>query len=92
MANNRMWLIHKPSKLGVMLGKRMAWGWYAAPSPEYLEKFYDHIIRLLEDGLEGSQDDFILAQEDCSESSCFDNWKYGEKVGSFRSFNFKEEK
>ena len=29
MANNRMFLLHRPSGKAVYLGKRMGWGWYA---------------------------------------------------------------
>ena len=85
MANNRMFLIHKPSKLGIMLGKRMGWGWYNAPGTSEVERFYNY----LENNPEGSQDDFILAMEDCSESSCFNDWRYtDEKVGGFRVFEY----
>ena len=86
MANNRMFLIHKPSCLGIMLGKRMASGWYKAPDQSELERFYRH----LEYDQKGSQDDFSLAMEDCSESDCFDDWEYsGETVEGFRVFKLK---
>jgi hypothetical protein len=77
MANNRMWLIHKPSKLGVMLGKRMSCGWYT--SDDNLMKFFDYIQRC-----EG-QDDFVLAMEDC-----FGEWDYtDEREGGFMKFTLK---
>ena len=83
MANNRMFLIHKPTKLGIMLGKRMAWGWYDAPSQDQMEKFFCYLSQNLED----SQDDFILAMEDCENSSCYDKWSYtGENVEGFMKF------
>ena len=89
MANNRMWLIHKPSQLGVLLAKRMGIGWYDAPSGERLNRFYDYLEA--EFGFEG-QDDFVLAMEDCKESSCFDNWKYtDEKIRGFRKFEILKE-
>ena len=85
MANNRMWLIHKPTQLGVMLGKRMAWGWYSAPEQEKLQSFFEY----LEHNPEGSQDDFILAMEDCTGSSCFNDWQYtSENVDGFMKFIF----
>jgi len=88
MANNRMFLIHKPSKLGIMLGKRMGWGWYGAPDAFELRRFYDYLA----DNIEGSQDDFILAMEDCSESNCFKDWQYtNEMVEGFMVFEYKKE-
>ncbi|MDP2672065.1 MAG: hypothetical protein Q8O68_00965 [Candidatus Daviesbacteria bacterium] len=50
MANNRMWLIHRPSKIGIKLGKRMAIGWYAAPLQDEVERFFKY----LEDNPKGS--------------------------------------
>jgi len=84
MANNRMYLIHKPSKLGICLGKRMAWGWYGAPNQNFLDQFFTF---LSENYLEGSQDDFVLAMEDCSESTCLDKWVCTkERIGGFSVF------
>ena len=74
MANNRMWLLHRPSELAVLLGKRMAVGWYSPPTEQRLTEFYEHLGKTY--GAE-NQDDFLLAMEDCSESSCFNDWKYG---------------
>lgn len=87
MANNRMFLVHMPTKLGVMIGKRMGWGWYKADGDE-IERFYDY----LSDHPKGSQDDFKLFMEDCSESSCFDDWRYTQdEVEGFRVFKILEE-
>ena len=72
MANNRMWLVHRPSELAVMLGKRMAWGWYRPPPEDMLRDFYQYLSENF-----GEQDDFVLAMEDCAESSCAGNWRYG---------------
>lgn len=82
MANNRMWLIHKPSKLGIMLGKRMAVGWYRPPSEEDLGRFYEHLENNY--GYEG-QDDFILVNEDD------EGWNYtGEYVEGFMVMTLDE--
>ncbi len=87
MANNRMWLIHKPSRLGIMLGKRFGSEWKYPPDQDRLQEFYDYLYG----EVEGSQDDFILAMEDCFNSSCFDNWKYtGKMEGGFHKFEFLE--
>jgi len=88
MANNRMFLIHKPSKLGIMLGKRLGWGWYGAPDKSEVERFYKYLSDNPE-SYDGSQDDFVLAMEDCTESNCFDDWRYTEqKVDGFRVFTY----
>jgi len=87
MANNRMWLIHKPSKLGVMLGKQLDGGWYKAPEKTTLDGFYEYLELNYDDG-----DNFILAMEDCKNSYCFDNWVYTEEYDNgFRKFRFKED-
>lgn len=89
MANNRMWLIHRPSKLGVMLGKCMAWGWYEPPEATMLRRFYDHIA---DTSREEDGNDFVLAME----SGCFEDWDYNRDVGEnglvdgFMSFKIKE--
>ena len=90
MADNRMWLIHKPSKLGILLGKRLGWGWDAIVEKNELQRFYAYLA--FEESDTGSGDDFILSQEDCSNSSCFDNWRYTEeKVSGFRIFELIDE-
>ena len=91
MANNRMWLIHKPSKLGIMLGKRLAWGWYSPPETSHFEKFYNYLKGFDYLTFGGGQDDFVLAMEDCTESKLFDEWKYTSKfVNGFRLFSFNK--
>ena len=90
MADNRMWLIHKPSKLGILIGKRLGWGWDGPIKINEIQRFYDHLAK--KESCEGSGDDFILAQEDCSISTCFDNWRYTEeKRDEFRIFEFIKE-
>lgn len=87
MANNRLWLIHKPSKLGIMLGKRMAGEWYKAPENTDLERFYQYLY----DQAEGDQDDLTLAMETCTEGgvSCFNDWTYtADFENGFRVFEF----
>ena len=69
MANNRMWLIHKPTLLGIGLGKRMYDGWYTSSGSNIgsnLEKLFDVVKEI--DGLE-HQDDYMLFMDDCEESS-----------------------
>ena len=90
MANNRMWLIHRPTKLGIMLGKRLGFGWYKPPETKELERFYEYLGKNIDS--EQNQDDFVLAMEDCSNSLCFDNWDYTNTfIDGFRLFKFKNQ-
>lgn len=67
MANNRMWLYHRPTGDAICLGKRMGMGYYAAPGLKDMEAFYDRI----EDQTGAhQQDDFMLVLEDASEAPC----------------------
>lgn len=72
MANNKMYLIHKPSKVGVMLGKRMDFGWGHAPDIDLITSFYEKIAQ---DGV-GHKDDFVLAMEDPLNENQFGEWNY----------------
>ncbi len=86
MAHNRMFLIHRESKLGIGLDKRMGWGWYSAPDQFRFQQFYDYLSENYFD----QQDSFVLAMEDCSESNCFDDWVYTfKKEAGFHLFEFK---
>ena len=76
-----MYLLHKPSKLGVMLGSRQGYGWCSSFNTRKLQKFYDLTCST------GNQDDFVLAMEDCSKSNCFGDWDYtGKTKHGFRVF------
>ncbi len=88
MANNRMWLVHRPSQLGISLGKRMGWGWYGAPEKELLEKFYSY----LSENYEG-QDDFVLLMEDSDGSTLSGDWDYAnKKEHGFMKFVLRDQK
>lgn len=85
MANNRLWLIHRPSQIGIGLGKRMGWGWYNAPKQKDFEKFFDYLSSNY-----GEQDDFILAMEDCEKSTCASGWIYtNRKESGFMKFEIR---
>lgn len=60
MANNRMYLVHRPSNKFVFLGKRMANGWYHVPSN--LEEKITELFSL-DENVE-TQDDFVIGMED----------------------------
>lgn len=86
MANNRMFLIHRPSTLGVMLGKSMGADWYKAPDADELERFYSVVFN---DSCCSPFDDFVLAMEVPGSKMVFGGWQYtGETKDGFKVFDF----
>ena len=89
MANNRMFLVHRPSGLGVMLGKRMAYGWYQPPTQDRMLAFFEHLEN--ENFYDGGQDDFVLCMETAvnAPGACVE-WQYTEirKPDEFQKFTF----
>ena len=82
MADNRMFLVHRESGLGVMLGKRLMIPWSANISNDELNRFYNYIANNYD-----KWDDFMLIMEDCSMSGCFDDWRYTDEFeNGFRRF------
>jgi len=81
MANNRMFLVYRPTGDAVYLGKRMGWGWYGTP-----EDVAQRIAALFEKAEEAagggfSQDDFALALEACeNQPHAISKWQYGERA------------
>lgn len=64
MANNRMFLVHRPSGNRVYLGKRMAVGWYDAPPDlgQKIAEMFNVVEHLAPDG--AGQDDFVIEMDD----------------------------
>jgi len=65
MANNRLWLMHRPSGKAICLGRRAAYGWENRNKdlgPD-LAAFFNATLEL-SDGRE--QDDFLLLMEDAA--------------------------
>lgn len=60
MANNRMWIVHRPTGVCQILAKRMAVGWYHPHHWDGLGEFWTY----LEDYAD-SQDDLLLVHEGC---------------------------
>jgi hypothetical protein len=58
MANNRLWLVHRPTGEAVRLGKRLSDGWYDPPSIDAMNAFFERAAVC------GEQDDFVLALEE----------------------------
>ena len=74
MANNRMWLLHKPTGKAVFLGKRMDDSWYGTPD-DVCHRIQALFAAANEFGDGG--DDFALAMEDCvGAASAFNDWCY----------------
>lgn len=76
MANNRLWLVHRPTGEAVCLGKRMGVGWYTSDVGKSVADFFS---RTEDAGDPADQDDFILAIEDGSGAPCCcADWTYDE--------------
>jgi hypothetical protein len=63
MANNRMWLVHKPTGRKVLLGKRLAGNWYRSLNDADMGKCLDGILE------QAFDDEFCLAMEDVSSAT-----------------------
>ena len=80
MSNNRMFLLHKPSCLGVMLAKVMSDSWYKPPEQDELQRFYDYVFTL-----HGNSGEFVLINETSL------GWYYSSKFDNgFRVFNLTQ--
>ncbi len=74
MANNRMWLVHRPTGKRVFLAKRMGWGWY--DTPDDLGAKVRALLEATEEDYQ-THDDFVLAMEDTSGAPCANgDWHY----------------
>ena len=78
MANNRMYLMHRPSRKAVYLGKRMGWGWYNVPDD--VKERIKRLFKMVENQeADGDQDDFCIALEDGETAPLSDSdWQYGD--------------
>jgi hypothetical protein len=61
VANNRLWLIHRPTGNSICIGSRTALGWETTLSTDAMNQFYDGCA-----GGADTQDHFMLAIEDGS--------------------------
>ncbi len=64
MANNRLWLVHKPSGHRIMLAKRMFHGWYVRYGVDMTKELDNFFERTEKDSTYSDQDDFTLDFED----------------------------
>lgn len=79
MANNRLFLMHKPTGLALYLGKRMGHEWYSNHDlpKETLNAFFDRC--------DIDPDDFAVAMEDATAApSATDAWEYTDEGGVIR--------
>lgn len=81
MANNRMFLVYRPTGDAVFLGKRMGRGWYGTPK-DLPEKILELFRRAKEAAAASerafSQDDFAVALEHGEhQPHAIDKWQYG---------------
>ncbi|MFH1236649.1 MAG: hypothetical protein V1685_07025 [Parcubacteria group bacterium] len=83
VANNRLWLVYRPTGKAVFLGKRMATGWGSTPDDvkERIEALFDHIAEVYPNH---SQDDLCLAMEEnqSGNTKIETKWQYTEQVTS----------
>ena len=87
MANNYMWLIHRPTKLGVVIGSRMEWGWR---TPTEIYDNIDTLYRYLDEhpGEIGDQDDFVVVTEEESQGwAC--TWENEDKENRVLKFEWR---
>jgi hypothetical protein len=68
MADNRLYLVHRPSLVGISIGKRYGWGWSAVAPPEEVGERIRRLYRQVEEvgdawPLQGTQDDFVVVDE-----------------------------
>lgn len=82
MANNRMFLVYRPTGDAVFLGKRMGWGWYGTPA-DLAENIAELFKKAeLAAGSEFSQDDFAVALESGkNQPHVIDKWQYKKDGG-----------
>lgn len=92
MANNRMFLVYRPTGYAVPLGKRMGFGWYDAP--EDLSEMMMDLFKHAEDAaieLDASQDDFVICAEECGQGDVvLTDWSYSHKDGDLVVLKFWE--
>lgn len=87
MANNRLFLIHRPRRIGIMIGRGGGEGLAFAACPKLedkLNKFYEYLAN--------ESDDFVLAIETGKGPGClvYGEWEYTEKQkGGFQLFKLK---
>lgn len=84
MANNRMYLVHRPTGLAGCLGTRGAYGWHCASGDcdQRLQLLFDTTASAPDpgNGSTGGQDDFMLVMEDASQAPGVTELKAGWKL------------
>ena len=86
MANNRMYLVYRPTGDCVYLGKRMGWGWYDTPDDvaDRIRKLFEKVEAIKRDTC--SQDDFAIAlQAGKHQPHVIHDWSFIWQRGGFVS-------
>lgn len=78
MANNRMFLVHRPTGIGIMLGKHMGRGWYSEPKEGELRVFYEYLEHNHE-----QPNNLFLGMEDPENNLCVEIDYTREKVDGY---------
>jgi len=89
VADNRMWLVHRPTGKAIMLAKMLASPWYKIAEAEEIEEFLDHIYTTEI----GTHSDFVLALEDASNApGAYEILHYDEIVDGYRTVILEKDK
>lgn len=83
MANNRMFLVYRPTGEAVLLGKRSTLGWHVKADglEAKLTKLFESAVKAAIDG-NFSQDDFAIAMEQGkNQPYVLSDWKYTQIPG-----------
>lgn len=92
MANNRMYLVYRPSGRAIYLGKNMGMGWYDVPD-NLVERMRELFDKAYDDALDGehSLDDFCVAMENSDgEPFVLVDWDWIRDDGRTQIFRIKE--
>lgn len=76
MANNRMYLVHKPTGYAFPLGKHMAGGWYGQPA-DMGESLAEYLDECFMDS--GSRDSFAIAMESSDDPNVITDWEWDQE-------------
>lgn len=79
MANNKIYLVYRPTGYAVCIGRRIGFGWSVYEDvKEDLETLYELIEKDVLD-MDTDEDDFFLAMEDSNSPNVITKWKYESK-------------
>ena len=76
MANNRIYLVHKPSGVGVYIGKHMGWEWYNGMDPTVLGTHINTFLAAITDHCIGAREheSVMVVMESSTDPSVETTW------------------